>query len=234
MVGATISIKGQSTATQTDSEGNFSIPASQGNTILISNVGFGTQEIRVGTSDNLSITMQPQSGELSEVVVTALGQTRSRDKVGYAASTFKADDVVRSARVSALDGLQGRVAGSDISTIGGQPGSSSKIILRGYSSIGQTSNNQALIVVDGVPFNNSRLGSFNDFLNSGGVDFGNGLNDLNPNDIDNITILKGAGATSLYGSRAANGVVLITTKKGRNGKQSVDQRTSYTTQGGRT
>lgn len=222
MAGATVSVKGQTAATQTDAQGNFSIPAAQGNTLVISNVGFAPQEIRVGASDNISITMQAQGSELSEVVVTALGQTRGRDKVGYAASTFKSDDVVRSAPVSALDGLQGRVAGADISTIGGQPGSSSKIILRGYSSIGQTSNNQALIVVDGVPFNNSRLGSFNDFLNSGGVDYGNGLNDLNPNDIENITILKGAGATSLYGSRAANGVVLITTKRGRSGKISVD------------
>ncbi|HYC30333.1 MAG TPA: carboxypeptidase-like regulatory domain-containing protein, partial [Chitinophagaceae bacterium] len=181
MAGATVSVKGSTTATQTDAQGNFSIPAAQGNTLVVSNVGFGTQEVKVGASDNISVTMQVQGGELSEVVVTALGQTRGRDKVGYAASTFKSEDVVRSAPVSALDGLQGRVAGADISTIGGQPGSSSKIILRGYSSIGQTSNNQALIVVDGVPFNNSRLGSFNDFLNSGGVDCGNGLNDINPN-----------------------------------------------------
>ncbi|HEX6180562.1 MAG TPA: SusC/RagA family TonB-linked outer membrane protein [Chitinophagaceae bacterium] len=223
LAGATVSVKGTVTATQTDAEGNFSIQASQGNTLVISNVGFGVLEVKVGAGDVIpTITLQTQGSELSEVVVTALGQTRSRDKIGYAASTFKADDVVRSAPVSALDGLQGRVAGADISTIGGQPGSSSKIILRGYSSIGQTSNNQALIVVDGVPFNNSRLGSFNDFLNSGGVDFGNGLNDLNPNDIENITILKGAGATSLYGSRAANGVVLITTKKGKSGRINVD------------
>lgn len=222
MAGATVSVKGQTTATQTDAQGNFTLPAAQGNTLIISNVGFGTQEVRVGASDNINVTMQVQGGELSEVVVTALGQTRGRDKVGYSAATYRADDIVRSAPVSAMDGLQGRVAGADISTIGGQPGSSSKIILRGYSSLGQSSSNQALIVVDGVPFNNSRLGSFNDFLNQGGVDFGNGLNDINPNDIETITVLKGAAATSLYGSRATNGVVLITTKKGRAGKVNID------------
>lgn len=222
--GVTVSIRGQNTATQTATDGTFTITAAPGNTLVFSYVGLTPQEVQVGNSNTISVTLQEQGQQLTEVVVTALGQTRSKDKVGYATSTFRAEDVVRSAPVSALDGLQGRVPGADISTVGGQPGSSSKIILRGYSSFSTTGggNNQPLIVVDGVPFNNSRLGSFNDFLNSGGADFGNGLNDLNPNDIESISILKGAAATSLYGSRAANGVVIVTTKKGKAGKISVD------------
>ena len=222
----TVTIKGTSNATQTDATGGFNINASDNNTLVFTSVGFGAQEVPIGQRTELDVAMSQRASDLTEVVVTAFGQTRSKDKVGYSSQTFKSEDIVRSAPVSALDGLQGRIAGADISTIGGQPGSSSKIIVRGYSSIGGQSN-QALIVVDGVPFNNSRLGSFNDFANSGGVDFGNGLNDLNPNDIENITVLKGAAATSLYGSRAQNGVVLITTKKGRSGKISVDFSSTY-------
>lgn len=220
--GVTVTVRGTNTATQTKPDGSFSISAAQGNTLVFTSVGFTLQETQVGTSDELSITLQNQNRELTEVVVTALGQTRSKERLGYASSSFKSEEITRAAPVSPLDGLQGKVAGADISTVGGQPGSSSKIILRGYNTLNTAGNSQALIVVDGVPFNNSRLGSFNDFLNQGGVDFGNGLNDLNPNDIESINVLKGAAATSLYGSRAANGVVIVTTKRGRGGKLTVD------------
>jgi TonB-dependent SusC/RagA subfamily outer membrane receptor len=219
--GVTVTVRGTNTATQTNPDGTFSISAPQGSTLVFTSVGFLLQEAAVGTNDNVTIALQTQNRELTEVVVTALGQTSRRDKLGYAATTFRADEVTRSAPISALDGLQGKVPGAEISTIGGV-GSSSKIILRGYSSLSTTESNQPLIIVDGVPFNNSRLGSFNDFANSGGVDVGNGLNDLNPNDIENISILRGAAASSLYGSRAQNGVVIITTKKGRSGKLNVD------------
>ncbi|HVG15499.1 MAG TPA: SusC/RagA family TonB-linked outer membrane protein [Chitinophagaceae bacterium] len=217
----TVRVAGTNTATQTNQNGEFSITAAQGGRLVFSFVGFTEQQSVVGTSDNLNISLQRSNSELEAVVVVALGQTRNRDKIGYSASTFRAEDVTRSAPVSALDGLQGKVPGAEISTIGGV-GSSSKIILRGYSSLGTTASNQPLIIVDGVPFNNSRLGSFNDFANSGGVDVGNGLNDLNPNDIENISILRGAAASSLYGSRAQNGVVIITTKRGRSGRLAVD------------
>ncbi|MGV3528364.1 MAG: SusC/RagA family TonB-linked outer membrane protein [Flavisolibacter sp.] len=217
---ASVAVKGGNAGVAADENGSFSIAAPANATLVVTASGYETKEVAIGDQLTLNITLTAKEA-LTEVVVTALGQTRSKDKVGYSAQTFNAGDITRSAPVSALDGLQGRVAGADISTIGGLPGSSSRVIVRGYSSIGGQSN-QALIVVDGVPFNNSRLGSFNDFANSGGVDVGNGLNDINPNDIESITILKGASATSLYGSRAQSGVVLITTKKGRSGKISVD------------
>ncbi|HEX2533602.1 MAG TPA: SusC/RagA family TonB-linked outer membrane protein [Chitinophagaceae bacterium] len=220
--GVTINVKGTATSTQSATDGAFSITADNGATLVFSSVGFDRQEVAVTGDEPLTVSLRNQTRELTEVVVTALGQTRSRDKVGYSAATFRSDEVTRVAPVSPLDGLQGKIAGADISTIGGVPGSSSRIILRGYTSLSTTGNNQPLIVVDGVPFNNSRLGSFNDFLNSGGVDIGNGLNDLNPNDIESVSVLKGAAASSLYGSRAQNGVVIITTKRGRAGRLSVD------------
>jgi len=221
---ATIKIKGSNVAVSADQTGNFTIQAARGATLVVSAASFQTLEVGVGNQSVVTATLKSQSN-LQEVVVTALGVSRSREKLGYSASTFKTEDITRTAPVSPLDALQGKVAGADISTVGGQPGASSKIILRGYSSL--QGNNQALIVVDGVPFNNSRLGSGTrgpeNVLNAqGGVDFGNGLNDLNPNDIENITILKGAAATSLYGSRAQNGVVLVTTKKGRAGQMRID------------
>ncbi|HEX6334330.1 MAG TPA: SusC/RagA family TonB-linked outer membrane protein, partial [Flavisolibacter sp.] len=226
--GVTVTVKGSQVRTQTSQEGDFVIAAEAGSTLEFSSVGFQVQEVPVGAEDVINVRMQVRQDQLSEVVVVALGQTREKDRVGYSTQTFRSDDINRSAPVSALDGLQGRIAGAEISTIGGQPGSSSKVIVRGYSSVGGQSN-QALIVVDGVPFNNGRLGSYNDFANSGGVDFGNGLNDINPNDIENITVLKGAAASSLYGSRAQNGVILITTKKGRDGKLSVEFNSSAIT-----
>ena len=221
---ATVSVKGTTTTVSADENGNFTIQAAPNATLVFSASGFQATETNIGSQITVNGTLGNQAA-LSEVVVTALGQTRSREKIGYAATTFRSDEVVRTAPVSPLDGLQGRVAGADISTMGGQPGASSKIILRGYISL--QGSNQALIIVDGVPFNNSRLGSGSrgpeNVLNAqGGTDFGNGLNDLNPNDIENITILKGAAATSLYGSRAQNGVVLVTTKKGRAGQLRVD------------
>ena len=220
---ATVTVKGTNNRVSADENGVYSIQAPSDAVLVFTAAGFTATENSIAGRNTVNATLGNQAA-LTEVVVTALGQTRGKDKVGYAATTFRSEDINRSAPVSPLDGLQGRVAGAEISTIGGQPGSSSKIILRGYTSFSTAGggNNQALIVVDGVPFNNSRLGSFNDFLNSGGADFGNGLNDLNPSDIETITVLKGAAATSLYGSRASNGVVLVTTKRGRAGKISVD------------
>nr|MBA2760550.1 TonB-dependent receptor plug domain-containing protein [Segetibacter sp.] len=222
--GASVVIKGTTTGVSANENGDFRINATRGDVLVVSATNYAAGEVRVGTSGSVSASIRRQAS-VNEVVVTALGVSRSREKLGYAATTFRSEDITRTAPVSPLDGLQGKVAGADISTVGGQPGASSKIILRGYVSL--QGSNQALIIVDGVPFNNERLGSGSrgpeNVLNAqGGADFGNGLNDLNPNDIENITILKGAAATSLYGSRAQNGVVLVTTKRGRAGELRVD------------
>ncbi|HYF31574.1 MAG TPA: SusC/RagA family TonB-linked outer membrane protein [Chitinophagaceae bacterium] len=228
ITGATVSVKGQTAATQTDAQGNFVIQAAQGNVLVISNVGYAEHEVTVGAGDQVNVSLQQRNAELSEVVVTALGVSREKRTLGYATSTFKNEEINRVAPVSIFDGLQGKVAGADISNVSGSPGGSTKVILRGYSSL--VNGNQPLYVVDGVPLSDVRPGSdiyspdanANKGTATPGYDFGNTANDINPNDIESISILKGAAATSLYGSRAANGVIIITTRKGRSGKLRVD------------
>jgi TonB-linked SusC/RagA family outer membrane protein len=225
--GVTVSVKGSTVSSQTSADGLFSIPAQDGNTLVFSSIGFKTQEVRVGTSSNLDISLETQTGELSEVVVTALGVSREKKTLGYSTTTFRSEEVNRVAPVSILDGLAGKIAGADISNISGSPGGSTKVVLRGYASVGGT--NQPLYVVDGVPLSNVRPGGDiyspdynNNKAAAPGYDFGNTANDINPNDIESITVLKGAAATSLYGSRGTSGVIVITTKKGRSGKLKVD------------
>ncbi|RYY99712.1 MAG: SusC/RagA family TonB-linked outer membrane protein [Chitinophagaceae bacterium] len=219
--GVSISVNGR-TLGQTDAAGNFSVPAEAGNRLVFTSVGFNSREAVVGTRDQIDINLANAPKEMTEVVVTALGQSRSRTKVGYSASTFNSENINRVAPVNVLDGLQGRVAGADISTTGGQPGSSVKVVLRGYGNLGD--QNQPLYVIDGIPLSDNRLGS----SVADGLDFGGGLNDLNPADVESITILKGTAAASLYGSQAKNGAVMITTKRGRAGKLRVGISSAYT------
>src|SRR5690606_30894794 len=153
----------------------------------------------------------------------ALGISREIKSLGYSATSVKSEQITKTSPVSLFDGLQGKIAGANITAQSGAPGASTKVVLRGYTSI--TGNNQPLYVIDGVPVNNSTFGR--DESNRS-MDFGNNANDINPNDIESINVLKGAGATSLYGSRAANGVIVITTKKGQTGKLNVDVNSSAT------
>jgi TonB-linked SusC/RagA family outer membrane protein len=229
----TVTVKETNTSTQTNADGDFTITAATGNTLVFSSVGFRTQEAVVGTGNTIAVSLQAQTSELSEVVVTALGVSREKRTLGYATTTIKSEEINRVSPVSMFDGLQGKVAGVDISNVSGNPGGSSKVILRGYSSLAGT--NQPLYIVDGVPISDVRPGSeglispdatTNKGFQSPGYDFGNTANDINPGDIESITVLKGAGATSIYGSRGANGVIIITTKKGRSGKIKVEVNSS--------
>jgi TonB-linked SusC/RagA family outer membrane protein len=210
---ATITETGTKNATKADENGNFTITVRQGSRLTITSSGFTSTTLTPGTGPQ-NISLATSTSTIQEVVVTALGQTRSKAKVGYSTQTFNTEAITRAAPVNALDALTGKIAGANISKTGG-PGSSTKVVLRGYGVIGGGSN-QPLYVVDGVPLNDARFGS------NGNVDFGNGLNDINPNDIENITILKGTAAASLYGSNAKNGAVMITTKRGRSGKLKID------------
>ncbi len=216
---ASIKVRGSKTGTSADARGNFQISVPQGATLVISGIGLTAREIVVGNQSVINATLQRSEGQLQEVVVTALGQRTNKTKVGYATTNFNSDQINRAGATNVLDALAGKIPGANISKTGG-PGSSTKIILRGYGIIG---NNQPLYVVDGIPLNDSRLGSVNtDGTNNDNVDFGNGLNDINPNDIESISVLKGTAASSLYGSQASNGAVMITTKRGRSGKIKVD------------
>lgn len=210
---ATVTETGTRNAVTADANGNYSINISDKGRLTFTSTGFQAKtSTPAGNSLDLVLT---KGGQLQEVVVTALGQSRSKTKIGYATSSFNSDQITRGAPANALDALSGKIAGANISKTGG-PGSSTKVIVRGYGVIGG-GNNQPLYVVDGIPLSDARLGS-----DDNNIDFGNGLNDINPNDIENITVLKGTAAASLYGSTAKNGAVMITTKRGKNGKLKVD------------
>jgi len=226
--GAGILIKGTQAGTVTDIDGNFQLDVPQGsNTLVIQSVGYITQEVSVG-GGSLTIKMQPTSRELTGTVVTALAVRREKRDIGYSATTLTSDDLNSGNNVSPLSAIQGKTAGVNITSTTGGPGGSTRVVLRGEKSIG--GNNNALIVIDGVPMNNSSRDLGRDERSQ--IDFGNRGNDVNPEDIESITVLKGPAAAALYGSQAANGAIMITTKSGKgrkaNGKTSVTYQTSYT------
>lgn len=214
--GATVRAKSISDlGTITDLNGNYSLDIpSEVQILVFSYIGKETQEIPINGQSTLNTQLAPASVEVEEVVVTALGIKRETKKMGYAATSVQNEELTRTKEGSALNALRGKVAGVNISNSSGAPGSSTRVIMRGFSSI--TGNNQPLFIIDGVPVDNTRAGSTS--IN-GGTDFGNAINDINPDDIENITVLKGASSTALYGSRAANGVIIITTKSGSSKKR---------------
>ena len=208
VIGATIQIKGTSQGAITDADGSFILTAPTGGTLVVSYVGYISQEVRV--SPNVRITLAEDVSLLQEVVVTAMGITREKKTLGYGVTSVTGDEITKAQTVNPMMALSGKVAGLDVSSAA-NPGGTQNVAIRGFSSFG---NNQPLYVVDGVPITNAqnRTGSA---LNSQ-ADFGSGINALNPNDIENITVLKGSAASALYGSRAAQGVIMITTKSGKN------------------
>jgi len=207
--GVNVVIKGTTSGTQTDFDGKFSIKATPSQTLVFSFVGMKTKEV-VASSATLNVTMADNSVELEGVVVTALGIKREKKALGYAATTIGKEDITNVVTNNPLESLSGKVAGVDI-TAPTQPGSSTKVIVRGIGSI--TGTNQPLYVIDGTPINNSSNGSTS---TTRSFDAGTGLNDIDPNSIEKITFLKGSAATALYGSRAGRGAIIITTKKGKN------------------
>ncbi len=181
--------------------------------ITITATGYVSKTVSVAGNE-ITVTLNREDGKLQEVVVTALGIRRTRNQVPYAAQQVSGDDVNRTRTNNFAQGLSGKIAGLDVkqtNTLGG----STNIVLRGTKSI--TGDNQALFVVDGIPYNNANTNSANQRRALGGYDYGNAAADINPDDIATITVLKGAAASALYGSQGANGVILITTKKGRSG-----------------
>ena len=210
VVGVSVLVVGTNIGTVTDANGKFSLTVPAGKSQLrFTYVGMETLE--VSARPNMRIVLRNGDTNLDEIVVTAMGIKRSAKALGYSATAVSGDEIAAARTADIMSSLQGKVAGVQISSATGDPGSSNSVIIRGISSLGGT--NQPLYVIDGVPMNNSAVYS-NDGLNSG-YDFGNGANAVNPDDVENMTILKGAAATALYGSRAANGVILITTKSGK-------------------
>lgn len=219
-----ISVKNKSIGTVADFNGNFSIKCNpETDTLIFKYIGFQTLEIPLNGKTELDVEMSENVVEMDKVVVTALGIKREKKSLGYAMQEVEGDDLDKVRQVSVINSLSGKVAGLSVSATTGGPASSSRIVLRGNNSF---NDNQALIVVDGVPINNSTISNSEDEW--GGKDYGNGVSDINPDDIESISVLKGAGAAALYGSKAANGVILISTKKGDKNKFNVSINSGFT------
>jgi len=226
--GASIRIKGGKAVTQTNSGGLYAISASAGDILVFSYIGLLPQEVTVGTTTTIDVVLKPNAQGLNEVVVTAYGIDRDKKSLGYSAPTVKGDEVSATQRNDFFGGLQGRVPGLSINSTNGNPGASAQIVLRGFVSI--SGDNNALIVVDGVPINNNTLNQTRELISGAAnrdQDYSNRGMDINPNDIETYTIMKGPEATALYGSAGASGAVLITTKKGKAGKGSINYSNSF-------
>ena len=224
MSGVSVMVKGTSIGTTTDDAGVFKIAATSANTLIISAIGYGVQDFKVGDRTNLNIFLKPAATSgLDEVVVTSLGIKKQARSLGYAVSTVSAKDITESGNTNFASALYGKAAGVKVSTAPGGPSSAVQLQIRGVSSV--YGNTQPLYVVDGVPIRlyDDPSGQYGNNSNNQGFYSNqriqsNGILDINPEDIENISILKGASAAALYGSEATNGVVLITTKKGNKGK----------------
>ncbi len=212
--GASVLLRGTNRGTNTNAEGNFTLNVNGAGTLTISTVGYATKEVPFTASQSsITTNLDTDVRSLGEVVVTALGITKEEKTLSYATQQIDTKTFAKAKELNVANSLIGRVAGLDVARSASGPGSSSRIVLRGDRSI--SGNNQALIVVDGVPMDNSNFSPGNA---NGGRDGGDGLSSVNPDDIESMNVLRGAAATALYGSRASNGAILITTKRGASRK----------------
>ena len=214
VAGASVVVKGTTNGNITDLDGNFVLDnLKNGDIIQISYIGYATQEIKYTGQASINITLKEDSEQLDEVVVTALGIKRQSRSLGYSTTQIEGDDFTMARDPNLGNALSGKVAGVSVGGNSTGSGGSSRVVIRGNASL--TGNNMPLYVVDGVPFSNQNLGSAGQW---GGMDMGDGLNNINPDDIESIQVLKGAAASALYGYRGGNGAILITTKSGKKGK----------------
>lgn len=224
--GVSIHIKSTNKGTTSDINGKFQILSSVGDTLLFRSVGLKTHTYKVKKTENIKIYLQDDNAFLDEVVVTAFGISREKKALGYSVSELNSNELNKSKDANVINTLAGKVSGVQISKTSGGVESSSRVIIRGNSSL--SGNNQPLFVVDGVPVDNTTNGSGGTW---GGIDYGSPISDINAEDIESMSVLKGPNAAALYGSRAANGVIIITTKKGTKGQGlGVDYSLSWTFQ----
>lgn len=221
LIGATVAVKGTSTATATDIDGNYALKARKGDTLVFSYIGFASQEHKVGDNPTIDVTMTEDSQMLDEVVVTALGIKREQKSLSYNVQQLKGDVLSENKDANFVNGLAGKVAGVNINASSSGVGGISKVVMRGTKSIMQSSN--ALYVVDGMPMRGANSGGSTEFGSQGSSE---PIADLNPEDIESMSVLTGAAAAALYGSEAANGAIVITTKKGQAGKTKVTYNSS--------
>ncbi len=229
LAGATVSLRGTTRGTNTDATGNFRIVVPDDNrdggpaVLVVSYIGYAPQEITVGNRSTFTISLVPGESVLNEVVVTALGVSKDARKIGYAVTTVEGMAFTRARETNVGNSLAGRVAGLNVKGTNSGAGGTAKILLRGMPSM--NSAGSPLIVINGVPMDNTQRGSAGEW---GGADGGDGLGNLNPDDIETMTVLKGQTASALYGARASNGVILVTTKRGKKGDFAVEYNMNLT------
>ncbi|MEB2779671.1 SusC/RagA family TonB-linked outer membrane protein [Algoriphagus sp. C2-6-M1] len=221
--GASVLIQGTNTGTVTDIDGFYTIDVPNADAVLVfSFIGFDSKSLAVGSAITLDVVLATAASDLDEFIVTAFGISQEKKSLGYAAQSIDSEAITTSRQPNIVNALQGQVAGVQVTNSGGAPGQSARIIIRGINSLDPSADNQPLFVVDGVPVDNSTV-------ESSGTPRGmtNRIADINPNDIESMSVLKGAAATALYGVRAANGAVIITTKKGKAGQVQVNFSSSF-------
>jgi len=222
--GVNVLVKNKTIVTSTDAEGRFSLQASPGETLTFSYIGFTLQEVQVFNQTELNISLEEDVTNMQEAVVTALGISKESRKLGYAVSTVSGDQLNKARETNLALSLQGTVPGLTVRGTNGGPGGTAQVLLRGMPSM--NSGGSPLYVINGIPMDNTQRGSAGEW---GGGDNGDGIGNLNPDDIESLTVLKGQSASALYGARASNGVILITTKKGKKNDFSVEYNTNYMT-----
>jgi ferric enterobactin receptor len=223
--GVTIGVKNTNRITQTDVNGHFSIQAATGETLVITSVGYAAQELKVNNSSDFSITMNASGVNMNEVVVTALGIPKQRKALGYSVTDLSAQELMKNKNTNIVNSLAGKVPGVNVTQFSGAPGAGASITIRGATSTSETRQNQPLFVIDGIIYDNSTTVTGNtgtDGLSRSNTTYSNRVMDINPEDIETLTVLKGAAAAALYGARAADGVIVITTKKGAEGRVTVN------------
>lgn len=238
--GATVMVKGSKTGTKTDANGNFTIAANKGDVLVISSVNFSGEQVKVKDAGSITINLAPADATLGEVVVTAMDIRRNSREVGASIQTVSGKEVQETQRENFLNSLQGRVAGATVTSTSGAPGASSSIVLRGFNSL--SLSNQPLFVIDGVIVDNQTVDENSNGGSGVGLvergagltntsnrnsDYNNRISDLNPNDIETYTVLKGPEATALYGSQASSGAIIITTRRAKSNKLAIQYDNSF-------
>lgn len=225
LIGASVVIKGTTKGAVTDAEGRFAIDVPNGATLEISCIGFEKRSIKVGAQKNITVSMSEDARSLNDVVVTAMGIKKERKALGYAVTDMKADELMKNKNTNVINSLAGKVPGLNITQSSGAAGAGATIVMRGANSTAEGRSNQPLFVVDGIIYDNSTSvvgNSGTDGMTRNATTFSNRVMDINPEDIADISVLKGAAAAALYGSRAADGAIIITTKKGAEGSVKID------------
>ncbi len=232
LIGATVKVQGTNRSTLTGSDGSFQIQTKEGETLEITYVGYEAQKVKVGTDNLIGISLKKSDASLNEVVVTALGIKKERKALGYSVTDLSAQELMKNKNTNIINSLVGKAPGVNVTQFSGSAGAGASITIRGGNSTSESRQNQPLFVVDGIIYDNSTTVTGNtgtDGLSRSNTTYSDRIMDINPEDIQSLSVLKGAAAAALYGSRAADGVIIITTKRGAEGRVIVDVNSKVST-----